>query len=83
MRWCPGCPPENIRDVTFREDASVIRTGSRPRLMATLRNTVIGLIRQSGNRRIAATIRKVKHDPALLLALLGLGPHPEWAPDQR
>ena len=25
-----------VRDVTFREDASQIRTGSRPRIMATL-----------------------------------------------
>ncbi|MGW0811482.1 ISAs1 family transposase [Nonomuraea sp. NPDC002799] len=40
-----------VRDVTFREDASTIATGSRPRLMATLRNISIGLIRQSGTRR--------------------------------
>ncbi|WP_218034199.1 transposase family protein [Acrocarpospora corrugata] len=71
-----------VRDVTFREDASTIATGSRPRLMATLRNISIGLIRQSGTRRIAATIRKLKHDPCQLLAMLGLEPHPKWAPDQ-
>ena len=57
----PGLPDNKIhwvRDVTFREDASQIKTGSRPRIMATLRNLVIGLIRQAGHTRIAATIRK-------------------------
>jgi predicted transposase YbfD/YdcC len=34
-----------VRDVTFREDYSRVRTGSRPRVMATLRNQAIGLIR--------------------------------------
>ena len=61
-----------VRDVTFREDASRVRTGSRPRIMATLRNLAIGLIRQAGYTKIAATIRKIKHDPALLIAILGL-----------
>jgi predicted transposase YbfD/YdcC len=61
-----------VRDVTFREDASRVRTGPKPRIMATLRNLVIGLIRQAGYTKIAATIRKIKHDPALLIAILGL-----------
>jgi DDE_Tnp_1-associated len=61
-----------VRDVTFREDASRVRTGFRPRIMATLRNLAIGLIRQAGYTKIAATIRKLRHDPALLLAILGL-----------
>ena len=41
--------------------------------MATLRNLAIGLIRQAGYTKIAATIRKIKHDPALLIAIFGLG----------
>jgi len=61
-----------VRDVTFREDASRVRTGPRPRIMATLRNLAIGLIRQAGYTKIAAAIRKIKHDPALLIAILGL-----------
>ncbi len=61
-----------VRDVTFREDASQVRAGSRPRIMATLRNLAIGLIRQAGHTRIAATIRKLKYDTDLLLAILGL-----------
>lgn len=65
-----------VRDVTFREDASQIRTGSRPQIMATLRNLAIGLIRQAGHTSIAATIRKIKNSPTLLLTILGLGPAP-------
>ena len=61
-----------VRDVTYREDASRVRTGPRPRIMATLRNLAIGLIRQAGYIKIAATIRKIRHDTALLLAILGL-----------
>jgi len=60
-----------VRDVTFREDASRVRTGPRPRIMAT-RNLAIGLIRQAGYTKIAATIRKIRHDTTLLLAILGL-----------
>ncbi|MFN2506875.1 MAG: hypothetical protein ABR540_22125 [Acidimicrobiales bacterium] len=48
--------------------------------MATLRNLVIGLIRQAGHTRIAATIRKIKNSPPLLLTLLGLHPSPKNAP---
>jgi predicted transposase YbfD/YdcC len=61
-----------VRDVTYREDASRVRTASRPRVMATLRNLAIGLIRQAGHTRIAFAIRKIKHNSRLLLAILGL-----------
>lgn len=61
-----------VRDVTFGEDSSRVRTASRPRIMATLRNIAIGLIRCAGHTRIAATIRKIRYDPHLLLAILGL-----------
>jgi predicted transposase YbfD/YdcC len=66
-----------VRDVTFREDASQVKTGSRPRIMATLRNLVIGLIRQASHTRIAPTIRKIKNSPPLLLSILGLRPSPQ------
>ena len=61
-----------VRDVTYREDSSRVRTGPRPRIMATLRNLAIGLIRQAGYTKIAATIREIKYDTSLLLAILGL-----------
>jgi hypothetical protein len=41
-------------------------------LMATLRNLAIGLIRQAGHTRIAATIRKIRNHPHLIYALMGL-----------
>jgi hypothetical protein len=44
--------------------------------MATLRNLAIGLIRQADYTRIAATIRKIRNNPQLLLAILGLRQHP-------
>lgn len=65
-----------VRDVTFREDASRVRAGSRPRVMATLRNLAAGLIRQAGYNQIAATIRNIRYDTALLLTVLGLNPPP-------
>ena len=48
--------------------------------MATLRNLTIGLLRQAGYTRIAATIRKIRNDPHLLLTILGLRQHPETRP---
>ena len=66
-----------VRDVTFREDESQVRKGLRFRVMATLRNLTIGLLRQAGYTRIAATIRKIRNDPLLLLTILGLHQRPE------
>ncbi|WP_327579016.1 hypothetical protein [Streptomyces sp. NBC_00145] len=43
-----------MRDVTFAEDTSRVRTGTAPRAMATLRNLAIGLMRQAGWTNIAA-----------------------------
>jgi hypothetical protein len=48
--------------------------------MATLRNLVIGLIRQAGYTKIAATIRKIKNSPPLLLTILGLHTSPQNSP---
>jgi predicted transposase YbfD/YdcC len=61
-----------VRDVTFREDASPVKTRFRPRIMATFRNLAIGLIRQAGYTKIAATIRRIRSNPHLLLTVLGL-----------
>jgi predicted transposase YbfD/YdcC len=63
-----------VRDVTLREDSSKVRASSRPRVLATLRNLVMGLIRQAGYNSIAAAIRAAEYDSTLLLALLRLTP---------
>jgi predicted transposase YbfD/YdcC len=60
-----------IRDATLRQNASQIRTASRPRVTATLRNLSIGLIRQVGYTKIA-TNPEIRHDPRLLLTIMGL-----------
>ena len=46
-----------VRDVTFDEDRSQIRTGTGPHVMATLRNTAISLLRLAGATNIAASLR--------------------------
>ena len=60
----------HVRDVTFAEDASKIRTGSAPRVMATLRNLAIGLMRQAGWANIAATADYYRSQPEHATALL-------------
>jgi hypothetical protein len=51
-----------VRDVTFGEDLSQIRTGSGPQTMATLRNLVVSLLRLDGHTNIAATLRYYGRD---------------------
>jgi predicted transposase YbfD/YdcC len=62
-----------VRDVTFDEDRSQVRCGNLPQVMAALRNTVIGLMRQAGHTNIAAACRRFAAQPALALALMGIG----------
>jgi predicted transposase YbfD/YdcC len=61
-----------VRDVTFGEDASTARTGSLPRVMASLRNLAIGALRLAGHSSLAAALRHTGRDPARPLAILGL-----------
>jgi len=46
-----------VRDVTFDEDRSQVRSGNAPHVMATLRNTAISLLRLAGWTNIAAAQR--------------------------
>jgi predicted transposase YbfD/YdcC len=62
----------HLRDVTFAEDSSRIRTGTAPRVMATLRNLDIGLIRQAGWANIAAAADHHRSRPEHALDLLHL-----------
>ena len=63
----------HVRDTTFAEDASQLRTGNAPRAMATWRNLAIGALRTAGVKNIAAGLRHNARDPRRPLALLGLG----------
>ncbi|WP_354671048.1 transposase [Streptomyces sp. MA15] len=60
----------HIRDVTYGEDASRIRTGTAPRAMATLRNLAIGLMRQAGWTNIAAAADHYRSRPQHATAML-------------
>src|SRR5215470_15299059 len=46
-----------VRDVTFAEDRSRLRTGHAPQLLAACRNLVITLIHRSGSSHIASSRR--------------------------
>ena len=61
-----------VRDVTFGEDASQVRTGSAPEVMAALRNAVIGVLRNEGATNIAAAIRENGWKQDNVFRLLGL-----------
>ena len=61
-----------VRDVTLGEDASQVRTGAAPQVMAALRNVVLGLLRSGGETNIAAAIRRIGWAPGQALAILGL-----------
>ena len=61
-----------VRDVTYGEDHSQVRTGSIPQAMAALRNTVIGLLRATGEHGIARAHRRYAAHPWAALALIGI-----------
>lgn len=61
-----------VRDVTFGEDASQVRTGAAPQVLAALRNVVIGLLRQAGWTNIAAALRHYAWRSGTALNLLGI-----------
>ena len=62
----------HVRDTTFAEDASQVRTGTAPSVMATLRNLVIGVLRQAGPVNVAAALRHHARDPHRPLVTLGI-----------
>ena len=64
-----------VRDATLGEDASQIRKGSAPQVMAALRNTVLALFRRYGSNNIAAALREngwQHHGPTLLSLFLAV-----------
>jgi hypothetical protein len=48
----------HVRDTTFAEDGSQVRTGATPNVMATLRNLVIGELSRAGPVNVAAALRR-------------------------
>ncbi len=61
-----------VRDVTYDEDRSQIRTGTGQQVMAALLNAAIGVLRLNGFNNIAAANRRHARDSTRPLALLGI-----------
>lgn len=61
-----------VRDVSYGEDASRVRVGTAPRVMAGLRNLAISVLRLAGHANIAAGLRHAARDHARPLTLLGI-----------
>ena len=59
-----------VRDVTYQEDKSLVRTANAPRVMASLRSLAISLLRLDGHANIAAANRHHARDPQRTLKLL-------------
>lgn len=62
----------HVRDMTYDEDRSQVRTDQRPHAMATLRNVAISLLRMAGAENIAAATRHLGRKIERPLRLLGL-----------
>jgi predicted transposase YbfD/YdcC len=61
-----------VRDRTFDEDRSTVRTGSAPRMMATLRNLVTSMLRLLGCSNIAQALRALASSAHRTLRVIGL-----------
>jgi predicted transposase YbfD/YdcC len=64
----------HLRDTTFAEDASQVRTAAAPNVMAVLRNLVVGVLCRAGPVNVAAALRRHARDPRRPLATLGISP---------
>lgn len=61
--WGIGDRLHWVRDVTYDEDRSQVRTGNGPRVMASLRNLAIAILRLTGHASIAAAQRYHARQP--------------------
>ena len=61
-----------MRDVTLGEDASRIRKGGGPEIMAAFRNAAIGLLRATGATKIAEALRRNASQVGSLFTKLGI-----------
>lgn len=60
----------HTRDVTLGEDRCRVRRGRAPRVLASLRNVAVYLLRNENYRTVAAATRAMVAQPELALALL-------------
>lgn len=69
--WCVENRLHWIRDVTFKEDGSQLRTGSAPRAMAGFSNLALNTFRLAGRANIAHA-RRDRHDRRDVFAVFGI-----------
>ncbi len=74
--WSSENKRHDVRDVTFGEDHSRLRTGDAPQIMACLRNLAIALLHRAGHSAMASARRHVAAHPAKAFALLLSPPAP-------
>jgi predicted transposase YbfD/YdcC len=70
--WSIENRSHSVRDVTMGEDASRVRTGSGPQVMAAVRNATIGFLRLTGATNIAEAIRRNASRVGELFTKLGI-----------
>jgi len=70
--WSIENGSHHVRDVTFLEDRSRLRTGHAPQILAALRNLVITLIHRHGSSQIASTRRSFSSHPERAFAWLNV-----------
>jgi hypothetical protein len=58
--------------VTFAEDASQVRTGTAPQVMASPRDLAVGALSRAGPVNLAAALRRHARDPHRPLTTLGI-----------
>ncbi len=58
-----------VRDVSLGEDASQVRTGAAPHVLAALRNVILNLLRHANVTAIKATIRQLGWERSALHVL--------------
>ena len=68
--WSIENGSHSVRDVSFQEDRSRLRTGNAPQLLAACRNLALTLIHRSGSSQVSATRRSFSYHPEQALALL-------------
>lgn len=70
----------HVCDVTYREDASRVRTGNAPAVLAALRNVVTTALRLAGTLNIAAAPRAATLNPHTVLRLFTRTPKRDKPP---
>lgn len=61
-----------VRDVTFGEDKCQVKLGNAPQNLAAFRNAAISLLRHTGHKEIAPTLRSFARKTHKLLSFLGI-----------